>query len=847
VLDLGEEATVGPFTDRWGTWVTGIAPVYNTPTTRDPRDIIAVLAVDIDASAWRSEVIRQSALPVGLVAVSLLLVGLFLFGARARADAAESREFASAALRSIGDGVIACDREGRVTSLNRVAERLSGWTIAEAQGRTVEEVYPVLDFVTREGVENLLRLTLANGTLTGRSDRRLLRSRGGTLVPVSESCARIRSANGDVLGAVMVFRDETESLKQREELLRVRCAVEATTSPIGMAAIDGRHFFQNQAFTSLFGYSFEEFDGRSALCLFADPAAGEAVSRALEERGIYSGEEEVVTKEGARLTVLLSAAVIRDELGRPNGLVYVYTDISDRKRDKAALTASEERYRVLFSQSRDAMMTLDCENLRFTAANQATLDLFGFDSEAAFLHVGPAHVSPEFQPDGAPSAVRAREMIAIAIREGSHFFEWTHCDSAGQPIRCTVLLSRMRLAGQYVLQATVRDISHIKEAEAALREKNRELELAMRRAEELASRAESANVAKTEFLANVSHEIRTPMNGIIGMLGLLLDSDLAEEQRRYAETSRRSAEVLLGLINDILDLSKIESGRLDFEEIDFDLGAMLDDFVESMAVRAQEKGIELLSDIASDTPKAVRGDPGRLRQVLTNLVGNAIRFTEAGEVVVRVELARQTDEICVLAFTVSDTGIGIPAARLPSIFDKFVQVDASTTRRYGGTGLGLAISKALVTQMGGAISVESTVGEGSRFQFAVQLRRPRKSHRGEVALGEVAGAFSPALLHGVRVLVVDDNQTGREILANQLKRWGMRVAMAEGGQRALDVLNAALAEMDPFRLALIDMQMPGMDGEMLGRAIQTDARFEDTRLVRRDHWREVRASTASTA
>jgi PAS domain S-box-containing protein len=455
------------------------------------------------------------------------------------------------------------------------------------------------------------------------------------------------------------------------------------------------------------------------------------------------------------------------------------------------LQSSEERYRRIVGAAFDAFVGIDSDGLVNDWNDQAE-KTFGWTAEEA---IGKP-VGELLSFDSVDQLEPASFSELAASKDGRLYgrLEVTAKHKTGMLFPAEMAVSEISVGDRRIFAAFVHDVTERKLAERSM--------------EEARVSAEAANRAKSEFLANMSHEIRTPLNGVIGMTDLALETELTREQREYMTTVKFSADSLLTVINDILDFSKIEAGKVDLESIRFDLRECVETTLKTLALRADEKGLELLCDVAVDLPEVVLGDPGRLRQIIVNLIGNAIKFTAAGEVSLRVALADPSEGADQLQFTVSDTGIGIAPEKLLTIFDSFSQADTSTTRQYGGTGLGLTISKRLTDLMGGRVWCESTPGHGSQFHFTV----PLPASKFEVA---PVVAAPVKLLQGVKVLIVDDNKTNRRILEGLLKLWGMDASSAADGETALHMLAEANADGVPYRLLLSDMHMPKMDGFMV--------------------------------
>jgi len=611
-----------------------------------------------------------------------------------------------------------------------------------------------------------------------------------------------------VLVAQITAAKELEFSERRAVRERRFLSALLGSAPVAIAAVGGtgRVTAVNPAFERLFGYGAAECLDRNINDLIvpdAERAAAQAWDvDARDGRGIVRDAERR-RKDGRRIPVRLSAAAVQ---GDPDGTLFVlYEDITALKRSEAALREAEAQYHALVESATDLVFQVDLEG-RWTFLNQASREIYGADPESLlgrpmFERMSPDHVESDraaFERVLAGERVVDHETVHQGVQG-----EQRHLSFSCLPARD----EQGRLTGAIGIARDVGAAVRVRQALEAARDV-----------------AERTAVAKAAFLANMSHEIRTPLNGILGMVEILLDTDLTAEQRRAADLVKTSGEALLDILNDVLDYSKIEAGHVQLEETAFDLPGVVHSVAGLLGARAFEKGIEMVADIAPDLPPLVRGDPGRLRQVLINLVGNAVKFTPEGEVVLRAAPVRVDGDRVEVEFVVRDTGIGIPADKLQTVFEEFAQADVSTTRRFGGTGLGLSISRRLVRLMGGELSVDSGEGRGTSFRFVLGLG----IERGGLA---PAQGLSSEVLANARVLVVDDNATNRQVIRRFLEDARAVVTEAADARVALAALRTAAEAGGAYALAVIDGYMPETDGFQLAAEVRADARLSGTPLM----------------
>ena len=734
-----------------------------------------------------------------------------------------------------GDAVLLL-RDGKIISLNQAAVKLFDFdSESDAIGVRPLDLSPENQpdgLFSKEKAQTLIQTVVENGHCYFEWQHRTSKGR----VFLAEIQLNAVKLNDNYLIQV-VARDISERKRQEVQLRNSEERFRIITEEAGLMIYDqdvvARRMEWSGAIEKVTGYLPSEFQlNVNALMDLIHPDDRESAFTHVEDAKFLPGnqllEYRIKSKDGTYRHIRDSGIILKDQDGNIVRMLGVLVDVTERKQEQEALREREQMFRAISTSALDAVIMVN-ERGEAVFWNPAAEKMFGFSREEILgKNLHKLIVPDRFKAE-------ARQGFEKYQRLGSGpviglVIELAALRKSREEFPIEISVSGINHNDQFWAVALIRDITERKKAELKLKQAkeetdqiNRQLEESIKKANQLAREADRANASKSEFLANMSHEIRTPMNGVIGMIDILLETELTQEQRDFAETVSKSADSLLTILNDILDFSKIEAGKMDLDIIEFNLFNMIDSMNDILAVRAQDKNLEYICSIDPDIPDRVKGDPGRLRQILTNLIGNAVKFTTNGEIVIDVKLVQESPSDILLKFSVSDTGIGIAEEKINSLFQAFVQADASTTRKFGGTGLGLSICRSLIRMMGGKIGVSSVVGKGSRFWFTVMLTKVMNRSTSDII---------PVIsIRNRKILIVDDNETNRKVLSRQLESWGCIYSAVDSAETALKMLLDANNTGDPFELAILDMQMPDIDGEELGRTIKNHLDIQQTILV----------------
>jgi PAS domain S-box-containing protein len=744
---------------------------------------------------------------------------------RKRAEEAlrESEERFRAIFDSANDGILAADVTTKEFLFgNKAIHEMLGYTPEELMALAIPDIHPQADlpavfeaFSAQARGESLLAHDLP------------VQGKDGSVFYADINSFPLNVGGRHTL--VGVFRDVTERKRAEEAIQsherRFRALVENMTDAIALLAPDGSFLYASPAASRINGAPLHEFMGRNAFEII-HPDDQQRVGHAFQETQRTTGASTVCQfrlrhRDGSWRWI---DAVATNRLEDPaiGAIVVNYRDITERKRAEEARLATEARHRMLLRTAMDGFWLADAQG-RLLEVNEAYCHMSGY-SERELLAMNISDL--EVVETSADIAAHIQQIVA----KGEDRFESRHRRKDGSTFDVELSVQNKAADGGQMV-AFLRDITGRKHAEENLRAANARLEQAVAQAEKLAVRAQAANRAKSEFLANVSHEIRTPMTAILGFSDLLASPNLPyQQQREFLEGIQRNGKVLLELISEILDLSRIEADRLTLDKADYPIQQVIDDVLSVVQVRAEQKGLSLEVDYAFPLPETIHTDPMRLRQVLTNLIGNAVKFTERGAVRITVRCTQETDRPARIQFAISDTGIGIPADKIGELFEPFTQVDGSATRRYGGTGLGLAISRRLTKALGGQIEVASQLGKGSAFTLTIDagslqgVRMLQSPQASSAAEKQPSSMEHEVPLHG-RVLLAEDVPDVCIVFRQILQRMNLELEIAEDGRLTCEMAEKSQAEGKPFDLILMDIQMPKLNG------------YEATQWLRQHGWK----------